>query len=59
MSEPAVRQGTGDQYDGPDVCDICEGYGEVCVGFGLYSHMRPGIARCPDCDGSGQTKEPA
>jgi len=42
------------QYDGPNVCDTCEGYGEVCVGFGLYSHMRPGIARCPDCDGDGR-----
>ena len=47
---------TDEQYDGPDVCETCEGYGEVCVGFGIWSEMRPGIAVCPDCGGTGQQR---
>lgn len=34
------------------VCETCDGDGEVAVGFGIYSTMRPAIARCPDCGGS-------
>lgn len=36
------------------VCMTCEGDGDVCVGFGIDSHTRPGIVRCPDCAGTGQ-----
>jgi hypothetical protein len=40
-----------EQYDGPDVCDRCEGYGELCD-FG--NNGRLGIGHCPDCGGSGK-----
>lgn len=34
-------------------CKTCDGDGEVLVGFGLTSTIRPGIKRCPDCNGTG------
>ena len=55
-SELGQSVATDEQYDGPDVCETCEGYGEVCVGFGIWSEMRPGIAVCPDCGGTGQQR---
>lgn len=41
---------------GPE-CLTCEGDGEVLVGFGIYSTMRPGIKRCPDCGGTGEAPD--
>jgi len=36
---------------GVTTCAACDGEGQVAVGFGIYSNMRPAIARCPDCGG--------
>jgi hypothetical protein len=40
-----------DVRNGEPVCETCDGGGSICVGFGDTSHMRPGLKRCPDCEG--------
>ena len=49
------QSGAIDQH----ICETCGGDGEVCVGFGIYSQMRPGIAICPDCGGTGHAEPPS
>jgi hypothetical protein len=50
--------------DGPPVCQLCDGQGEImvciddiCHGLGECIHG-DGYATCPDCKGSGEYEPP-
>ena len=35
-------------------CTLCEGEGQVCENFDLFSDGVPDIVPCPKCDGTGE-----
>lgn len=53
MPDPASRVPLRGKSGTDDECPMCDGEGQICVGFGIYSNLRPGIAHCPECHGTG------